>query len=275
MKANYFSLNGEKLKSVELPEQFNEQLRPDLIYKAVSAIQSSRRQPYGAKPTAGQRYSAKLPRRRRKFKTPYGHGMSRSPRKTIWHRGTQFGWIGAVAPNTVGGRRAHPPKARKIWLKKINIKEKRKAIRSALAASVNESLVKKRGHLFKALPTVIDSKIETLKKTKQVRDLLIKLGLENELERISKRKIRSGRGKMRGRKYKNKKGPLVVVSKECPLLKSAANIPGINACIVNNLNVELLAPGTLPGRLAIFSQDAVAKIEKLKLFTNNPVKEKK
>ncbi len=275
MKANYFNLEGKKLKSIELPKQFNEPIRPDLIHKAVLTIQSHKRQPYGAKPKAGQRYSAVLSRRRRKYKSSYGHGISRVPRKTLWHRGTRFGWVGAFAPGTVGGRRAHPPKASKIWKQKINIKERRKAIRSALAAVVNEALIKKRGHLFKELPTIIDSKIETLAKTKEVKNLLIKLGLQKELERASVKKVRAGKGKMRGRKYKKRKGPLIVISKSCPLKKSSINIPGVDVCIVNNLNVELLAPGTVPGRLTIFSEESINKLNKLKLFTNTPVKEEK
>lgn len=272
MKANYFDTNGKKIKLVELPEQFNEPVRPDLIHRAVIAIQANKRQPYGAKPTAGQRYSAELSRRRRKYKGAYGIGISRVPRKTLWRRGTQFGWVGAFAPGTVGGRKAHPPKASKIWTQKINIKERRKAIRSALAAVVDKDIVKQRGHLFNELPTVIDSKIESLSKTKQVKNMLIKLGLEKELKRASVKKIRAGRGKARGRKYKKKKGPLIVVSKNCPLYKSGVNIPGLDICIINNINAELLAPGTIPGRLTIFSENAMSKLDKLRLFTNNPLK---
>lgn len=275
MKANYFDLTGKKVKSIELPEQFDEPVREDLIQRAVLAIHSHDRQAYGTKPRAGMRHSSKLSRRRRKFKTSYGHGISRVPRKTVWHRGTQFGWVGALAPQCVGGRRAHPPKTSRDWTQKINIKERRKAIRSALSAAVNSELVKIRGHLFKELPTVVDSKIENLKKTKEVKNVLIKLGLEQELERTSIKKVRSGKGKTRGRRYRKKKGPLLIVSKSCSLEKAGKNIPGIDICTINNVNVELLAPGAFPGRLTIFSEDAVSKLEKQKLFTNNPVKEVK
>jgi len=269
MKANYFKLDGAKSKQLELPEQFNEDLRPDLIQKAVLVIHSHKRQPYGAKPMAGQRASAVLSRRRRKYRGSYGHGISRVPRKIIWKRGTQFGWVGAFSPNTVGGRRAHPPKAQKIWDLKMNIKERRKAIRSALAAVANKELVSKRGHKFKELPTIVESKIEDLKKTAEIKKLLEKLGLKDELKRISKKKIRAGKGKMRGRKYKIKKGPLIVVSKDCSLITSAKNLQGCDVCQVQNLNTELLAPGALPGRLTIFSEDAISRLEKEKLFTNS------
>lgn len=269
MKANYFKLDGVKLKQLELPEQFNEELRLDLIQKAVLVIHSHKRQPFGSKLDAGQRYSAKLSRRRRQYRGSYGHGISRSPRKVIWRRGTQFGWIGAFAPNTRGGRRAHPPKPQKIWALKMNIKERRKAIRSALSAVVNKELVLARGHKFKELPTIVESKIETLKKTAEIRKVMEKLGLKQEFERISKRKVRAGKGKMRGRKYKIKKGPLLVVSKDCPLMNAAKNLQGCNVCKVQDLNVDLLAPGSLPGRLTIFSEDAISRLEKEKLFTND------
>jgi len=269
MKANYFKLDGAKSKQLELPEQFNEEFRPDLIQKAVLVIQSHKRQPYGAKSDAGQRASALISRRRRKYRGSYGHGISRVPRKILWRRGTQFGWVGAFAPNTVGGRRAHPPKAQKIWDLKMNIKERRKAIRSALAAVANKELVLARGHKFKELPTIVESKIESLSKTKEIENILTKLGLQEELKRISIRKVRAGKGKMRGRKYKIKKGPLFVVSKECPLIKAVQNLQGCDICEVQDLNAELLAPGALPGRLTIFSEGAISRLEKEKLFTIN------
>lgn len=278
MKANYFKLDGAKSKQLELPEQFNEELRPDLIQKAVLVIQSHKRQPYGANPEAGQRASAVLSRRRRKYRGSYGHGISRVPRKVTWKRGTQFGFVGAFAPGTVKGRRAHPPKAQKIWDLKMNIKEKRKAIRSALSAAVNKKLVLERGHKFKELPTIVENKIEDLKKTKEIENILKKLGLQDELKRISKRKVRAGKGKMRGRKYRIKKGPLFVVSKDCPLIKTIQNLQGCDICQVQNVNTELLAPGALPGRLTIFSEDAISRLEKEKLFTQNykaPKKETK
>jgi len=71
---------------------------------------------------------------------------------------------------------------------------------------------------------------------------------------------------MRGRKYKTRKGPLLVVSKECKLLKSAKNIPGLDVVEVSKLNAELLAPGTTMGRLTLFTEAAIEKLEKEKLF---------
>ena len=141
MKADVFGLDGKKVKSIELPEQFNEEYEPDLIKRAILVIQSHNRQPYGVAYQAGMIHSAKLSRRRRNYKGSYGKGISRVPRKTMWRRGMQFGWVGANAPGMVGGRRSHPPKAYKNWDLKINIKERKKAIRSALSGSLANNKV--------------------------------------------------------------------------------------------------------------------------------------
>lgn len=275
MKAEILDIEGKKLKSLELPIQFEEEIRPDIIKRAVLAIQSHKRHIYGSLPKAGQRSSAVLSRRRHNIRSSYGYGISRVPRKALWHRGRQFGWVGAFAPGTIGGRRAHPPKSTKIFDQKINTKERRKAIRSALSATVIKELVAKRGHIFKDIPIIIDSKFETLSKTKEVEDTLGKIGLKEELERTSVRKIKAGKGKTRGNKYSTKKGPLIVVSSNCHLIKSAKNLPGIDICIVDDLNTELLAPGANPGRLTIFTDKALEKLNKEKLFLNEKPKTKK
>ena len=253
---------------VELPPQFSEELHPDLIARAVLSIESKQRQPYGTDPMAGKRYSAKLSRRRRNFKGAYGIGISRVPRKTISRSGTRFNWVGALAPGTVGGRQAQPPKAEKIWVKKINKAENRKAIRSAIAATAMPGIVKLRGHLIpKDYPFVVATSMEALNKTKSVVEALNKFGLESELVRVSTRKIRAGKGKNRNRKYTEKKGPLVVVSTgDCSLARSARNIVGIEVAVVHRLNAHLLAPGTAPGRLTLFTEAAIERLNKEKLF---------
>ena len=266
VKATIFSIDGKKGKSIDLPKQFSEEHRPDLIKRAHLALQTKLTQPYGAFPEAGKRPSADLPRRRRKYRTSYGHGISRVPRKAAWKRGTQFGWSGAVAPGTVSGRRAHPPKAEKNIIKSLNIKERRKAMRAALTLSVNADAIKARGHSFTDLPSIIENKFESLARTKDVEKAMKALGLAKELTRVEGRKIRAGKGKMRGRKYKTKKGPLFVVGEKCKLLQSGINIAGVEVCIVNKLNVNLLAPGGVPGRLTLYSEKAIEKIKSGGLF---------
>lgn len=270
MKTAIMSMDGAKGKEISLPKQFGEEFRPDLIKKAVIAQQSHNIQPTGTDPRAGTRQSSFLTKRRKHYKTTYGRGQSRTPRKILSRRGMNFHYVGAFAPNTVGGRISHPPKAEKIWDLKINIKERRKALRSAIAATMNKDLVKVRGHLADSI--VVESKVEDLKSTKDVYSLLNKIGFEKELERVSVKKIRAGKGKNRGRPYTKKKGPLIVVSKKCSLIDAAKNISGVDVCLVKNLNAELLAPGTDAGRVTIWTDKAVEMMDKEKLFLT---KEKK
>jgi len=262
-------LNTEKRKTgeKELPLQFQESYRPDLIKRACHALASVARQSYGAQPEAGMRHSTKVSKRRRDYKGCYGFGVSRVARKVLSKRGMRMFWVGAFSPQTRGGRRAHPPKSEKIFAQKINIQENRKAIRSALSATVNKDLVLLRGHKVPAeYPFILDSSSEQLIKTKDVENLLVKLGFADELERADKRKVRAGRGKTRGRKYQNKKSLLLVVSGNCPLIKAAENIPGIEVVQARAVNADLLAPGAQPGRATLCTDKALDLLEKEKLF---------
>ena len=270
MKFNVLSMEKKPVRQIELPKQFDEPVREDLIKRAVLAIHNNTRQPYGAKPDAGKRASAKLSRRRRDYKGSYGLGISRVPRKILSKHGTRMNWVGAFAPGTVKGRRAHPPKAARIWSVKMNKKERRKAIRSALAATMSTKYIQKRGHRIpKEFPFILEDHFEQLEKTQQVEEALAKLGFEEELARISIKNIRAGKGKMRGRKYKIKKGPLFVVSRSCALVKSAQNMTGVEVMNVENLNANLLAPGCMPGRLTLFTESAITRIGKEGLFMND------
>ena len=260
-------LEGKETGKKDLPKQFHEEIRPDLIKRAVLVIQNNKRQPYGASKEAGKRASAKISRRRHAYRGAYGFGISRVPRKIMSRRGTRMNWVGAFAPGTVGGRRAHPPKAEKIWEQKMNKKERRKAIRSAISATIIADIVKERGHKVPDnYPFIIDDKIEALKKVKEITAVFNKIGLNDEIERTKKKKVRAGKGTMRGRKYKKKVGPLIIVSKECDVMKAASNIIGVDVCEVKNINAELLAPGTVPGRLTLWTSSAIDKLEKNKLF---------
>jgi len=266
MKIDLISIAGTKIKETDLPSQFDEELRPDLIKKAVLALQSKRKS-YGADPMAGKKTSAELSRRRRNYRGSYGLGISRVPRKILSRRGTRMNWVGAFAPGTVGGRRAHAPKAEKKWEHDINKKERRKAIRSALSATLNKEIVEERGHLIpKQYPFIIEDKFEKIQKTKDALGILKTIDLEKELKRVSKKNIRAGKGKGRGRRYKTVRGILIVISQECKLQKALDNIPGLDVQIVNSLNTDTLAPGAVPGRLTIYTQNALKKIQEEKLF---------
>ena len=267
MKSTIFNTKGEKVKDLELPKQFSEEIRPDLIKRAVNVIQANKRQQYGTDPRAGLEYSATLSRKRKDYRGGYGRGMSRIPRKVMLRRGTQFIYTGAIVSGTTGGRRAHPPKAEKIFEQNINNKERQKAIRSAIAATADKECLKGKGvEVFDNVPLIID-KLETLAKTKEFKDLLIKLKLAPELQRAENKKIRAGKGTMRGRKYRKTKGPLVVVAgKDSKVSIACKNLPGFDVVEISSLNTELLAPGAVPGRYVIWSLDAIQKLDKEKLF---------
>ena len=123
----------------------------------------------------------------------------------------------------------------------------------------------------KEFPFILDSSFESINKTKDLVQILIKLGFSEEIERANNVSIRAGIGKMRGRKHVTKKSFLFVVSKDCPLLKAANNISGAEVVPVDSLNAELLAPGTHPGRLTLFTDLAINILEKSNLYTNQKI----
>jgi large subunit ribosomal protein L4e len=260
MKVDVFDLQGQPKGKINLPEVFRELVREDLIHRAVLAATSKRRQPYGTNVMAGKRTSAHYHGYRRHRWTMMSREMARLPRihgKVSPH----LMWRPRFAPQVKGGRLAHPPKVEKIWEEKINKKERQKAIRSAIAATANRELVSKRGHKFeKELPIVVEDSVQAINKTKELVAFLQRIGLEKELERIKERKVRAGKGKMRGRRYKKRKGPLIIITDDKGIGKAARNIPGIDVCRVENLSAEALAPGTQPGRLAIFTKSAIEKL---------------
>ncbi|MFH1212360.1 MAG: 50S ribosomal protein L4 [Candidatus Woesearchaeota archaeon] len=268
MKLPVINTQAQEVKKIELPAQFAEPLREDIIQRAVVACQTNARQPYGAKPGAGMRASSEISKRRRDFKGCYGHGISRMPRKALSGRGTRFSWVGATAPGTVGGRQAHPPKSWKIWNDKMNDLERLKAIRSALSAVLNKTLVEKRGHIIpEKYPFILDNSFENLEKTKELKKVLEAIGFKDELSRTLTKKVSIGKAKIRGRKRKTGKSILFIVSKQCSLMRSAKNLIGIDVLPVNNISAEDLAPGCTVGRVTLITEDAIEHIKKEMLFT--------
>jgi large subunit ribosomal protein L4e len=142
----------------------------------------------------------------------------------------------------------------------MNKKEKRKAVKSAIAATSNLEFVIKRGHVFDekiTLPVVVEDSFESMKTTKEVIDVFQKIGVYNDVLRAkNSRHIRAGKGKSRGRKYKTPKSVLIVVSKRKAIGKSVNNFLGVDTVTSKDLNAELLAPGGDPGRLTVFSEKA-------------------
>jgi large subunit ribosomal protein L4e len=250
MKVPIINLQNEKTGEVEVPKVFSTTVRHDVIKKAVIALQSTRFQPQGRDPMAGKRTTA--------IGRGTGHGMSRVPR-------LKGGSRAAFGVSIVGGHAAFPPRSEKVIVKRINKKEKRFAIRSGIAATAVKELVEKRGHKFESeyLPIVVSNELESLVKTKDVEAVFQAIGIQDDVERADRRKVRTGKGKMRGRKHKKGKGPLIVVSEDNGIGNAARNLPGVEISSVAGLNAELLAPGAHPGRLVIWTEAAFAEIDEV------------
>ncbi|MCJ7429274.1 MAG: 50S ribosomal protein L4 [Candidatus Nanohaloarchaeota archaeon QJJ-5] len=256
-----YDIDGAEDDQIELPRQFQERYRPDLIQRAVESIQANNRQAYGADPEAGLKHVTQWRNRKDAYRSRRGksYPSSRTPRKISFRRGMQMSGAGGKAPQTRGGRRAHPPKSSKDFSKDINEKERRKAIRSAISATTDPAQAQERGHNLdrEELPLIVSDDIESLERTSEVVELLEALGLGDELARCRGTSIRAGKGKNRGRKHKNRAGPLIVVGEDDGIGRAARNIPGVETVTVDKLNASLLAPGTHPGRLTVWSTNAI------------------
>jgi len=253
ISAKIFDLKGKKVGKVSLPPIFKTPARPDVIKRAVVAIQSHSFQPQGRDIFAGKRTTAES--------RGVGLGISRISR--LKERGLRAAFV----PGTVKGRTAHPPVVEKKIKKKIPRKEMRLALRSAVAATASKEIVASRGHMIDDVPDfplVVVDEIQSLKKTKEVEETLIHLGVWPDIFRVKEsRKVRAGKGKMRGRKMKQAVGPLLIIAKNEGIAEAARNLPGVDIVSVDNLNVELLAPGTHPGRLTLWTSSAFEKVDKL------------
>ncbi len=252
-RAKIFDLQGKLIGKTTLPAVFETPLRPDVIKRAVLAIQSSRIQPQGRDPMAGKKTSAES--------RGTGMGIARIPRVK------GGGGRAAFAPSTVGGRQPHPPRAEKKIVKRIPKKEARLALFSAIAATASEEKVASRGHAIEdvpQIPLIVADSIESLTKTKEVEEAFTILGVLSDINRVkASRNIRAGKGKRRGRRIKQAVGPLVVVAESKGLAKAARNLPGVDVAVVKNLNAEMLAPGTHAGRLTLWSKSAIEQLDKL------------
>lgn len=247
MNATLLELDGSEAGSVSLPAVFETPVRPDLIRKAVLAAQANRTQADGNDPLAGMRTSAES--------FGAGRGVAMVPRS---------GGRGRRVPQTVGGRRAHPPKADRDPSIDINDKERRQAIRGAIAATADRELVAERGHAIDdavALPIVVTDDFEELVKTKEVVAFLEATGLHGDVDRADDgRSVRAGQGTMRGRKYRTPRSILFVTSSETGPSTAARNLAGADVATAANVNAEDLAPGTHPGRLTVWTESAIEEV---------------
>merc|ERR1711964_635115 len=70
-------------------------------------------------------------------------------------------------------------------------------------------------------------------------------------------------GKYRNRRFKQKKGPLVIYNDNKESSRAFRNIPGVEFSNVNSLSILKLAPGGHMGRFCIWTKSAFEKLENI------------
>ena len=160
-----------------------------------------------------------------------------------------------------------PTKVWRRWHVKVNQNQRRFAVVSALAASALPSLVLARGHRIEEVeevPLVVASGAESFKKTKEAVELLKSLGAYSDVVKVStSRKLRAGKGKMRNRRHRQRRGPLVVYNEDNGIVKAFRNLPGVEVVNVTRLNLLQLAPGGHLGRFVIWTESAFARLDEV------------
>jgi large subunit ribosomal protein L4e len=260
MKTKLLDINGKEKGKIDLPKCFSAKVREDIVAKVIEIKKV--KQPYAPSPVAGKQHSASgiLIHQRKVWKSQYGKGISRIPRKIMTRKGSQFNWVGAEVSNTRGGRRPHPPKVMSMVNRlKVNKKELKIALESALSATIDAKFIVKRYATLKDkkienVSFVVESKLATLKAKELVSSLKKILGENLFGLAVQKKSIRSGKGKLRGRKYKSNAGLLLVIGNKEKLKTTAFEVVS-----AKKLGVNDLASGGV-GRLTVYTEEAIKNL---------------
>merc|ERR1712054_293572 len=247
----------DKPSQVAMPAVFLAPIRPDIVQFVHTSMNKNRRQAYAVNKDAGHQTSAES--------WGTGRAVARIPR--VPGGGTHRAGQGAFGNMCRGGRMFNPTKTWRKWHRKINVNQRRYAVCSALAASALPSLVMARGHKISKVaecPVVMGADAEKCDKTSKAMKMLENLGAPEDVEKSkSSRQVRSGKGKMRNRRYVQRRGPLVVYAEDGGINKAFRNISGVETACVDRLNLLQLAPGGHLGRFVIFTEGAFAKLDAL------------
>jgi len=246
----------EIASNVALPGVFSAPIRNDLIHFVHSELAKNRRQGHAVFFNAGQEHSAES--------WGTGRAVARIPR--ISGSGTSRAGQATFGNMCRKARMFAPLKIWRNWHRRCNITQRRHAVASALAASAVAPLVMARGHQVQnvpELPLVIDSL--NVPNTKSFLGALKNFGIQDDLNRVrASRALRNGQGKLRNSRYTLRKGPLVIYGDDNNGARRAArNLPGIDTCHVDRLNILQLAPGGHLGRLIVFTKDAFTRLNAL------------
>jgi len=261
-KVPTYDAQGAQTAETSLPSLFDEPVRKDLIARAAISDQTWYYQPKGTEPRAGMATSARYRGRKDDFGSIKNHGIAMRAHEVL----AKGKWGKArIIPGSFKGRRAHPPHVLKNLIERMNKREYQKALHSALAATAKSSVVLLRGHKVPAklaLPIVFDSAAgEKISKTAAMNDILLKLGLEAELERAARTRRRTGVGSRKGGVTRPRTLLFVVGKGDEPLARAARNIAGVDVVKTEKLRVLDLAPGAKAGRLTAYTKSALAQLD--------------
>ncbi|CAK7235342.1 60S ribosomal protein L4B [Sporothrix bragantina] len=251
-----------------IPAVFLSPIRPDIVQQVHTGMAKNKRQPYSVSEKAGHQTSAES--------WGTGRAVARIPR--VSGGGTHRAGQAAFGNMCRSGRMFAPTKVWRKWHVKVNQGQKRFATASAVAASAVAPLLLARGHKISSIPEVplvVDSKaFGATTKTANAVALLKAVGAGADVEKVRlSKKLRAGKGKLRGRRYRQRRGPLVIYDPETDgkdLAKGFRNIAGVETSSVFALNLLQLAPGGHLGRFVIWTSAAFAALDKIYGSTTEP-----
>lgn len=250
--------DGQKSSSsIPLPAVFKAPIRADIVQTVFTKVNKNKRQAYAVSEDAGMQHSA--------VSWGPGRGVARIPR--VAGSGTGRAAQGAFGNMCRGGRMFAPTKTWRRWHVKVNQNEKRYATASAVAATAVTSLVLARGHRvdqIAEIPLVVSDDIESVTKTKDAIAALKAVGAHKDVIKVIKSKaMRAGHGKYRGRRFTQRRGPLIVYANDNGIVNAFRNVPGVETCNVKSLNLLQLAPGAHLGRFVIWTESAFGALDSI------------
>ena len=253
--------------NVVLPAVFSTGIRTDIVNFVHTQISKNRRQGHAVEFDAGMRHSAES--------WGTGRAVARIPR--VGGSGTSRSGQAAFGNMCRKGRMFAPIRIWRRWHRRSNIKQKKFAIATAIAASAILPLVQARGHRVDQvpeLPLVIDNSAETIERTKEAVKFLQHIGAFADVKKVADTvKVRAGHGKYRNRRFRTRRGPLVIYSgANVPLIRALRNVPGVETVHVSRLNLLQLAPGGHVGRFCIWTEGAFRELNNIYGTHKNPSK---
>jgi len=256
-QVNVFGIDGNTKGTATMPFVFSSPIRPDVVNFVHTNVAKNKRQAYAVKNDAGMEHSAES--------WGTGRAVSRIPR--VAGGGTHRAGQAAFGNMCRSGRMFAPTRQWRKWHRRVPVSSRRYATCSALAASALPALVMARGHRVNAvgeIPLVVDDAIQSINKTSKAYAVLKALGVSADVDKArNSRKVRAGQGKMRNNRYTARRGPLIVYDQAAGIQLGFRNLPGVELCQVDRLNLLTLAPGSHMGRLIVFTESAFNKLDSI------------